>query len=85
MNDISQYVKLPRSFYVRSKVVEIAEELIGKYVFTNFNNQLTGGKIVETEAYNGRKSLETAKADERAFAVGYIKMNEDLIAKIKGK
>ena len=54
MNDISRYVKLSRSFFVGSKVVEIAEELIGKYVFTNFDGRITGGRIVETEAYDGR-------------------------------
>ncbi len=54
MNGITEYVKLSRSFYVRSNVVEIAEELIGKYVFTNIDGRVTGGRIVECEAYNGR-------------------------------
>ena len=34
-------------------MVEIAKDLLGKYLFTNINGELTGGKIVETEAYNG--------------------------------
>ncbi len=46
--------KLPRSFYRRDDVVQISQELIGKVLCTRFNNQLTAGIIVETEAYNGR-------------------------------
>jgi DNA-3-methyladenine glycosylase len=44
---------LDRSFYTRGDVVQIARELIGKYIFTNFDGQLTGGIISETEAYEG--------------------------------
>ncbi|RED97019.1 DNA-3-methyladenine glycosylase [Marinoscillum furvescens] len=54
MIDLSTYEKLPKSFYQREDVVAIARELLGKYVFTNINGFLTGGKIVETEAYCGR-------------------------------
>lgn len=46
--------KLPRSFYTRSDVVQISRELLGKYLFTNINGLLTGGMIVETEAYSGK-------------------------------
>ena len=46
--------KLPRTFYTRDDVVAISRELLGKYLVTNFENQLTAGIIVETEAYNGR-------------------------------
>jgi DNA-3-methyladenine glycosylase len=46
-------MKLPRSFYTRSDVVLIAKELLGKYLFTNFDGIFTGGIIIETEAYNG--------------------------------
>ena len=49
--------KLPLSFYTRSQVVQIAQELIGKYLYTNINGVLTGGKIVETEAYSGENDL----------------------------
>lgn len=52
--DNSQYVKIPKSFYEREDVVKIARELLGKYLFTYFGGHLTGGMIVETEAYNGR-------------------------------
>ena len=42
---------LQPAFYQRPDVLAIARELLGKYVFTRFNGQLTGGRIVETEAY----------------------------------
>lgn len=53
----SQWEQLPRlslDFYTRNDVVQIARDLVGKYVFTCFGDQFTGGKIVETEAYSGR-------------------------------
>jgi DNA-3-methyladenine glycosylase len=46
-------MKLPKSFYTRHDVVQIAKELLGKYLFTKFNGKLTGGIITETEAYAG--------------------------------
>ncbi|MEP6750567.1 MAG: DNA-3-methyladenine glycosylase [Bacteroidota bacterium] len=45
--------KLPASFYHRTSVVTIARELLGKLLVTFFNGELTTGRIVETEAYNG--------------------------------
>ena len=45
--------KLALSFYEREDVVNIARDLIGKLLVTNFNGQFTSGRIVETEAYNG--------------------------------
>lgn len=50
--------KLPLSFYLRSDVVKIAKELLGKVLVTNWNGEYTSGRIVETEAYAG----ETDKA-----------------------
>jgi DNA-3-methyladenine glycosylase len=47
--------KLPSSFYLNPDVVEVAKLLLGKYLCTKFENQLTIGKIVETEAYCGAK------------------------------
>ncbi|GAA4014808.1 DNA-3-methyladenine glycosylase [Hymenobacter fastidiosus] len=44
-------MKLPVAFYQRSDVVQIARELLGKYLFTTIGGVLTGGRIVETEAY----------------------------------
>jgi DNA-3-methyladenine glycosylase len=46
-------MKLERSFYIRQDVVQIAKDLIGKVVFTKFNNEITAGIIIETEAYEG--------------------------------
>ena len=43
--------KLPLSFYSRKDVVSIARELLGKVVVTNFDGNITSGRIVETEAY----------------------------------
>lgn len=45
--------KLKKDFYLREDVVQIAKELLGKYLFTKFNGKITGGIISETEAYNG--------------------------------
>ncbi len=46
-------MKLPQSYYLSNKVVEISRNLLGKYLFTCIDNLTTGGYIVETEAYNG--------------------------------
>jgi DNA-3-methyladenine glycosylase len=46
-------MKLPESFYLHNNVVEISRNLLGKYLFTNIDGAVTGGYIVETEAYNG--------------------------------
>ena len=48
MND-----KLPISFYEDTNVIEVARNLLGKRLWTNFNNKLTVGLIVEVEAYCG--------------------------------
>lgn len=47
--------KLSLSFYLRNDVLKIAEELLGKILVTNWNNDYTSGRIVETEAYAGEK------------------------------
>ncbi|UEG51524.1 DNA-3-methyladenine glycosylase [Mucilaginibacter daejeonensis] len=46
-------MKLPESYYLNSNVVEVARDLLGKYLFTNIDGVVSGGYIVETEAYNG--------------------------------
>jgi DNA-3-methyladenine glycosylase len=46
-------VKLDKDFYTRDNVVQIAQELLGKHLYTNLDGILTGGIIVETEAYAG--------------------------------
>lgn len=45
--------KIPKDFYQNINVTETAVQLLGKQLFTNINGELTGGIIVETEAYNG--------------------------------
>jgi DNA-3-methyladenine glycosylase len=46
-------MKLPLSFYQGDDVVSISRNLLGKYLFTCIDGEITGGYIVETEAYNG--------------------------------
>lgn len=45
--------KLPFSFYQDTTVNQLAVQLLGKYLYTSVNGEVTGGVIVETEAYNG--------------------------------
>ena len=45
--------KLLLNFYKRKDVVAIAKDLLGKIVVTNFDEKITSGRIVETEAYIG--------------------------------
>lgn len=44
---------LPQSFYWDQDVLAISRALLGKCLLTFVDNQLTGGIIVETEAYYG--------------------------------
>ncbi|WP_266203972.1 DNA-3-methyladenine glycosylase [Pontibacter kalidii] len=46
-------MKLPKEFYTRPDVVQLAQELLGKRLYTCVDGMLTGGMIVETEAYSG--------------------------------
>ena len=43
--------KLELDFYTREDVVQVARELLGKIVVSNIDNEVTSGRIVETEAY----------------------------------
>lgn len=45
---------LPKAFYLNDNVIEIAQSLVGKILFTNIQNKITYGRIVETEAYRGK-------------------------------
>lgn len=45
--------KLPLSFYLRDDVVQIARDLLGKVLVTDWGEGRTAGRIVETEAYQG--------------------------------
>lgn len=45
---------LPLSFYQDHDVVRLAQDLLGKSIFTDFPGEgLAGGMIIETEAYRG--------------------------------
>src|SRR4051812_13621466 len=48
-------MKLLPDFYQRRDVVKIARQLIGKGLFTNIDGVITGGMIVETEAYSWKE------------------------------
>jgi DNA-3-methyladenine glycosylase len=48
-------MKLNEDFYQRTDVVEIARELLGKILYTRVDGVITGGIIVETEAYSWKE------------------------------
>ncbi|QZA58739.1 DNA-3-methyladenine glycosylase [Candidatus Rhabdochlamydia porcellionis] len=62
---------LPVSFYQRKDVVQIARDLLGKLLLTQMNNQITGGIIIETEAYKGAE-------DRACHAYNYRKTKRNL-------
>lgn len=76
--NIKKYEKLPKTFYTRDNVVSIARDLIGKLLVTDHNGIITVGRIVETEAYNGRKDkachafLKRTKRTEVMYKAGGI-------------
>ncbi len=43
--------RLPPEFYTRTEVVQIARELLGKVLVTEFDGRRCAGRITETEAY----------------------------------
>ncbi len=61
-------MKLPDSYYHQDDVVALSRDLLGKYIFTCIDGLITGGYIVETEAYNGA-------ADKASHAYGNRKTN----------
>jgi DNA-3-methyladenine glycosylase len=48
-------MKLSEDFYQRANVVKIARELLGKVLLTRVDGVVTGGIIVETEAYSWKE------------------------------
>jgi DNA-3-methyladenine glycosylase len=46
-------MKLEKDFYLQTDVVKIARDLLGKYLCTCFDGEITSGIITETEAYEG--------------------------------
>jgi DNA-3-methyladenine glycosylase len=69
--------KLPLSFYLKDDVVFLSKQLLGKYLFTNVGEGLTGGKIVETEAYAG-------EIDKGSHAFGGRRTNRTEVMYSKG-
>jgi len=76
-------MKLKEDFYQRTNVLKIARELLGKVLFTKVHGVITGGVIVETEAYSwkergchafgARKTVRNAVMFEKGgFAYVYI-------------
>ena len=47
--DFSQ--RIPQDFYLRTDVVQVARDLLGKVLVTQFDHQRTAGLITEVEAY----------------------------------
>ena len=45
--------KLETGFYLRDNVLQITQELIGKFLVTEIDGTITSGMITEAEAYNG--------------------------------
>jgi DNA-3-methyladenine glycosylase len=73
--------KIPLSFYQQDDVVALSRSLIGKYLFTRLepDNVITGGMIIETEAYRGAEDKachaynnRRTKRTETMFAEGGI-------------
>jgi len=44
---------IAKEYFLNDDVLFLAEDLIGKYLFTKIGGQIAGGVIVETEAYKG--------------------------------
>jgi DNA-3-methyladenine glycosylase len=53
---VGSMVKLPRSFY-EQPTLDVAKQLLGKYLVRNHPQGMTVGRIVETEAYVGPHDL----------------------------
>lgn len=49
--ELEKVQPLPREFFTRTEVPDIAQELLGKLLVTRFDGELTAGIITETEAY----------------------------------
>lgn len=75
-------MKLPLEFYTRGDVLAITRNLLGKYLFTKIDGIITGGYIVEAEAYNGaidkashaygNKQTERTKTMFMAGGISYV-------------
>jgi DNA-3-methyladenine glycosylase len=64
--------KLPAAFFQRPNVLAIAQDLLGKHLYTNIGGTVTAGRVVETEAYRheGDNSLTMHLQRKRRQAQG---------------
>jgi DNA-3-methyladenine glycosylase len=60
--------RLPRSYFLNEDVVGLARDLLGKSLFVNTEDMLTGGIIVETEAYRGPEDVGAHSYNHRRTA-----------------
>lgn len=56
---------LPLSFYHHTDVLFLAQNLLGKYLYTCFDGIVTGGMIIETEAYRGSEDRASHAYENR--------------------
>jgi DNA-3-methyladenine glycosylase len=70
---------LSKTYYLHHDVVFLAKDLIGKYLFTKIDGQLSGGIITETEAYKGTEDRachafggRRTKRNEMMYATGGV-------------
>lgn len=59
---------LTQNFYLNDDVVGISQALLGKFLVTCFDEQLTAGMIVETEAYRGAEDKASHAYNHRCTA-----------------
>ncbi|WP_228840574.1 DNA-3-methyladenine glycosylase [Candidatus Protochlamydia phocaeensis] len=64
---------LPLSFFQQQDVLELSRQLLGKYLFSFIDGVLTGGIIVETEAYRAPEDRAS-----HAYGMRRTKRNEAL-------
>lgn len=71
--------KIPLSYYQHNDVIALSKSLIGKYLLTCLGpeNKITGGMIIETEAYHGAEDKachaygnRRSKRTETMFSIG---------------
>ncbi len=60
--------RLPLEFYTRPEVLQIARELLGKVLVTEFEGRRTAGRITETEAYRAPDDRASHAFDNRRTA-----------------
>jgi DNA-3-methyladenine glycosylase len=61
-------MKLSKEFYLREDVIQISKDLLGKSLFTKIDGKLTGGIIVETEAYRAPEDKASHAFNHRRTA-----------------